>query len=254
MKTFRLSGRYLFGRIPLSHVLVLALQLLGIGHVSLNFSASFLAKPVLTTMVLNALLNGLADTVAQSVTAVRQHQTRSKVATKRPRRGPSIELRDFGDVPLGGNGGDLYATNSYDVERWIRFMAWGFLMAPLQLHWFALLSTLFPLTPATKTIASLLRMLCDQLFFSPASLALFFVFLTVTEGGGQKAVSRKFNHAFMPSLRANFVVWPLVQIINFRFVTLPAQLPFASTVGVFWTTYLSLKNDAAEATLPVVVH
>lgn len=71
------------------------------------------------------LLNGLADTVAQSVTAVRQHQTRSKVATKRPRRGPSIELRDFGDVPLGGNGGDLYATNSYDVERWIRFMAWG---------------------------------------------------------------------------------------------------------------------------------
>lgn len=49
--------------------------------------------------------------------------------------------------------------------------------------------------------------------------------------------------------KANFVVWPLVQIINFRWIPLQAQLPFASTIGVFWTTYLSLKNDAADAAL-----
>lgn len=73
-------------------------------------------------------------------------------------------------------------------------------MAPLQLRWFAFLSELFPLKADNQTSASFMRMLSDQLLFSPISLALFFVFLTVADGGGRKAISKKFNHAFIPSL------------------------------------------------------
>lgn len=40
---------------PLSHVLMLALQLLCIGHVSSDFTSNFASKPVLTTMVLNSV-------------------------------------------------------------------------------------------------------------------------------------------------------------------------------------------------------
>lgn len=177
-------------------------------------------------------------------------------------------MHEFGEkATLGATRGELFATSVFDYDRMVRFLGWGFIMAPVQLEWFAYLGQVFPITENNQTAMSICRMLCDQILWSPISLALFFIFLTVAEGGGKRAISRKFGVAFIPSLygissypsecyiltniyrKANFVVWPLVQIINFRWIPLQAQLPFASTVGVFWTTYLSLKNDAADAAL-----
>jgi protein Mpv17 len=39
----------------------------------------------------------------------------------------------------------------------------------------------------------LLRTLVDQAVFSPVGLAVFFTYMTITEGGGQKALHRKFT-------------------------------------------------------------
>jgi protein Mpv17 len=82
----------------------------------------------------------------------------------------------------------------------VRYMAWGFLMAPLQLAWFAWLSEVFPMEEDNRTSAALWRVLMDQIVFSPIGLALFFTFMTVTEGGGYKAVKRKFEGVFGPTL------------------------------------------------------
>lgn len=55
-------------------------------------------------------------------------------------------------------------------------------------------------------------------------MACFFTFMTVTEGGGRRAVGRKFQEVFLPALKANFMLWPAVQILNFRVIPRPFQI------------------------------
>lgn len=97
-----------------------------------------------------------------------------------------------------------------------------------------------------------------------SGIATFFTVMTIAEGGGRRAVSHKLRDMYLPTLKANFMVWPLVQIINFRLMPLQFQLvrisqsinlaailifllqPFVSSVGIAWTAYLSLSNAAEE--------
>jgi protein Mpv17 len=99
--------------------------------------------------------------------------------------------------------------------------------------------------------------------------------MTVAEGGGRRAVTHKLRDMYVPTLKANFMVWPAVQLLNFRVLPIQFQVvsylnppplpfsfiqhgchadwsyqPFVSSVGIAWTAYLSLTNaaeDAAEA-------
>jgi hypothetical protein len=55
-------------------------------------------------------------------------------------------------------------------------------------------------------------------------IATFFTVMTIAEGGGRRAVSHKLRDMYLPTLKANFMVWPLVQIINFRIMPIQFQL------------------------------
>jgi hypothetical protein len=60
--------------------------------------------------------------------------------------------------------------------------------------------------------------------------------MTVAEGGGRRAVSHKLRDMYLPTLKANFIVWPLVQIINFRIMPIQFQLvslPFCTSTKLF---------------------
>lgn len=48
--------------------------------------------------------------------------------------------------------------------------------------------------------------------------------MTVAEGGDRRMLFRKFQDVYLPTLRANFVLWPAVQILNFRVVPLQFQI------------------------------
>jgi len=90
--------------------------------------------------------------------------------------------------------------------------------------------------------------------------------MTIAEGGGKRALTQKFRDVYLPTLKANFVLWPAVQILNFRVVPIQFQIvsltppsaqalpstdrqiqPFVSSIGIAWTAYLSLTNSAEEA-------
>ena len=55
-------------------------------------------------------------------------------------------------------------------------------------------------------------------------LGCFFTFMTVCEGGGRRAITRKFQDVYVPALKANFIVWPAVQLINFRVMPIQFQI------------------------------
>ena len=48
--------------------------------------------------------------------------------------------------------------------------------------------------------------------------------MTIAEGGGKRAIARKFQDVYVPALKANYVLWPAVQILNFRMMPLQFQI------------------------------
>ena len=130
----------------------------------------------------------------------------------------------------------------FDFERLTRFMAYGFMMSPVQYKWYSFLNKAFPITKQSGIAPALKMVAFDQLMFAPigthfqpkpnserntdaqSGLACFFTFMTVAEGGGRRAVARKFQDVYLPALKANFMLWPAVQILNFRAIPLQFRI------------------------------
>ena len=68
-------------------------------------------------------------------------------------------------------------------------------------------------------------------------IAIFFTAMTVAEGGGKRAISHKLRDMYLPTLKANFMVWPLVQIINFRLMPLQFQLVRPQFMSCLYSHY-----------------
>ncbi|KAK7193539.1 Mpv17/PMP22 family protein (vacuolar membrane protein) [Paraphaeosphaeria sporulosa] len=244
---YHLNSRWIYGKVPLLHAAVFLLQMAAVSLLTRKFNSYYAQRPVLTTMITNAVLGGIADTVAQTLTAVRQRAVRKGDKDdflaieihEIDRRNPFSERDLIPDSKL--------LPPPFDFERLTRFMSYGFLMAPVQHKWFGFLTRTFPMSKTSAMVPALKRMALDQLMFSPVGLACFFTFMTVAEGGGKRAVARKFQDIYIPALKANYLVWPAVQIINFRLLPIQLQIPFVSTIGIAWTAYLSLTNSAEEA-------
>ncbi|RPB14938.1 hypothetical protein P167DRAFT_582358 [Morchella conica CCBAS932] len=217
------NNHYLCGRVPLVHAIIMLAEIVGLAQLAFQFDLHFAAKPILTMMVTNAILGGVADTVAQIVSSVQAKSLRKPLDSSK-KDGISIEIHDLNEKgPLPSHRGDLVGTQlGFDFERWIRFMAWGI--------------------TCIRFDEKYLRILLIIL----VALAIFFIYMTLAEGGGKKAIARKFSVAYAPVLKVNYIIWPAVQILNFRLVPLALQLPFASTVGIAWNTYLSLTNDTSD--------
>jgi hypothetical protein len=72
--------------------------------------------------------------------------------------------------------------------------------------------------------------------------------MTIAEGGGRRAVTTKLRDMYLPTLKANFMVWPLVQIINFRVMPIQFQLVgLPVTLGILppqLTTTIAIRLDS----------
>lgn len=172
-------------------------------------------------MVTNAILGGIADTVAQSITAVRERAL--KKGSRDEDLAYELDIKD----PVTHR--ELIPESKilpppFDFERLTRFMAYGFMMAPLQFKWFGFLEKTFPLSKASAFVPAMKRVAFDQLIFAPFGLVCFYTAMTVAEGGGKRAIYNKFRDMYVPTLKANYAVWPAVQIINFRLMPVQFQL------------------------------
>lgn len=75
--------------------------------------------------------------------------------------------------------------------------------------------------------------------------------MTVAEGGGKRAIVRKFQDVYVPALKANFMLWPLVQMLNFRVI--PIQFQIVSFPG-YLVMYNSIDHDSSLSSPPSVLH
>ncbi|KAI0662604.1 hypothetical protein C8Q70DRAFT_959874 [Cubamyces menziesii] len=184
------------------------------------YQQSFESHPYTTLAFTNGALNALGDVVAQ------------------------FTQRVVEDTPE-----EHRRQRKYDVPRTLRFFAFGFGMGPLIGRWNFFLERHFPLrplggaNPGKVSLRALARRVgADQLFMAPIGLALFIGSMGAMEGRSPKHIEERYKDLYKPALIANWQVWPLAQLINFRYMPLPYRVPFQSTCGVFWTLYLSLLN------------
>lgn len=181
----------------------------------------------MTMMVTNAILGGIADTVAQTITSIRERALRKPGGMGKD-DDIAIEIHEldhknpFFDRDLIPDSKAL--PPPFDFERLTRFMAYGFCMAPVQFKWFQFLGRIFPITKASAFGPAMKRVAFDQLIFAPFGVGMFFTVMTVAEGGGKRAVSHKLRDMYVPTLKANYVVWPAVQVVNFRLMPVQFQL------------------------------
>ncbi|KAF9143616.1 hypothetical protein BGX30_015180 [Mortierella sp. GBA39] len=152
---------------------------------------------------------------------------------------------------------------AHDFARTGRFMFYNFSVAPIIHTWYTVLDKNFPIAAqavsnkqnqqaAAKIIHTLKpvvkRVIADQILFAPIGLAMLFTGLTVLEGGSLQQIKDKLNNTFIPTLQANYLVWPMVQLVNFSVMPLQLRLPFVSVVGIAWNAYLSLMNTRGQQT------
>ncbi|KAK4460552.1 hypothetical protein QBC42DRAFT_272042 [Cladorrhinum samala] len=247
-----LNTRFIYGRLPLLHTIIFLIEMALFARLTSRFNAYYDERPIVTMMVTNAILGGIADTVAQSITSIRQRALRKNPSGRLdPRTDPvAIEIHEL-DRKNPLNERDLIPESKilpppFDFERLSRFMAYGFCMAPIQFRWFKFLEKTFPLTKSSAFVPAMKRVAFDQLIFAPFGVAAFFTVMTLAEGGGRRGVYNKMRDMYVPTLKANYMLWPAVQVINFRLMPVQFQLPFVSTVGIAWTAYLSLTNAASD--------
>jgi len=173
------------------------------------YQKAFDSRPCLTLATANGLLSTLADCIAQSSQIIR-------------------------------------SDHLYDPKRSARFFAFGVLMGPIMGRWNSFLEVTFPLrsfaAPKVNPLALAKRVALDQLFMAPIGIAVFIGAMGLMEGRTNKQIATKYNLMFSSALVANWKVWPIAQLVNFRYVPLAYRVPFSQTCGVFWNLYLSLLN------------
>ncbi|KLO20399.1 hypothetical protein SCHPADRAFT_923568 [Schizopora paradoxa] len=206
------------------------------------YQKSFDVRPYTTLAVTNGTLSAIGDAVAQGT------QILSAVPGKHD------------DRP------------HYDPLRSIRFFAFGAGMGPIIGRWNQFLEKQFPLRSLTNIaplaagvkigggagavqaapigigqvsgMAVAKRVAADQLFMAPIGLAIFIGSMGAMEGRSGAQISEKYADLYKPAILANWQVWPLAQVVNFRYMPLAYRVPFQSTCGIFWNLYLSLLNSS----------
>ncbi|KAK4229712.1 hypothetical protein QBC38DRAFT_83939 [Podospora fimiseda] len=135
---------------------------------------------------------------------------------------------------------DKRGLSQHDYLRTGRMALYGgAVFGPCASTWFGLLSkhVVFPKSQ-TKTI--LARVAVDQGLFAPVFIGVFLSSMAVLEGGSPK---EKLKESYVDALSANYMVWPWVQMVNFRFVPLQHRLVFVNVVSIGWNSYLSWLNS-----------
>ncbi|KAK8061552.1 sym-1 [Apiospora phragmitis] len=136
---------------------------------------------------------------------------------------------------------DKKGIDGHDFARTGRMALYGgAVFGPAATTWFGFLQRNVTVRGSPNaTIAA--RVACDQLLFAPTFIGLFLSSMAVMEGGSPQD---KLEKSYKPALQANYMVWPFVQLVNFKFVPLHHRVLFVNIISIGWNCFLSMINSA----------
>ncbi|CAF1428787.1 unnamed protein product [Rotaria sp. Silwood1] len=127
----------------------------------------------------------------------------------------------------------------FDWARLGRFASAGlFFVGPFFRYWFYGLERYF----AGATLQPLKMMVVDQLFSAPLINATLISYLSLTGGASIKQTKERLCRDFPGIMKANYTVWPAIQLTNFYFVPLQHRTLFVNICMVLWSSFLAYKT------------
>ncbi|XXG52677.1 hypothetical protein AAC387_Pa03g0938 [Persea americana] len=125
-----------------------------------------------------------------------------------------------------------------DLKRSFIFTFLGFVLVGPTLHfWYFYLSKLVTLPGAS---GAFLRLIIDQLIFSPLFIGVFLSCLVTLEGRPTE-IMPKLQQEWFSAVLANWQLWIPFQFLNFRFVPQQFQVLAANVIALAWNVILSFK-------------
>ncbi|RPB00648.1 hypothetical protein L873DRAFT_1804712 [Choiromyces venosus 120613-1] len=123
----------------------------------------------------------------------------------------------------------------------------GCAFGPMVVNWYKFLQTAVRI-PASPNLEIVARVALDQAVFTPVHLTLFFSSMAVMEGlmgddggkgrGARERVRDKLGDNWLKGIKANWTVWPGVQLVNFRFVPLEHRVLVVNLVSLGGVAFL----------------
>lgn len=110
---------------------------------------------------------------------------------------------------------------------------------PAATKWYQFLQKNINLRTKTQTTAA--RVLADQTIFASTNMCLFLSSMAVMEGSSPQ---EKLKKSYVSGLKANWVVWPAVQSVNFTMVPLEHRVLVVNIVSLGWNCFLSYLNSS----------
>jgi len=148
----------------------------------------------------------------------------------------------------GGGGGIALV----DWARTARMGAFGLLFdGPVGGAFYAWLDrNIYPEDPLS-TRAVLTKTAIDQTIYSAVGTVCFFTFIRLLETGGDwSAIGPTIALKFLPTLAANYAIWPIAHLFNFRFVPPPLRVLYNQVIAIGWLTLLSILAHAPPGAGP----
>lgn len=169
-----------------------------------NLRSALRARPILALSITNGALAGVSDVLAQKIahnttkpTAIITESV-SIIESEKVDNSNSNNNNNNNNKPASSVASNAESLN---IARTARFATYGFAIAPIIHHWYALLDRRFPLPVASNGSATRInsrmleqvvkRVLGDQIVFAPIGLAVFFSVITLFEGGGVAQIKEK---------------------------------------------------------------
>ncbi|TLD35199.1 hypothetical protein E2P81_ATG11318 [Venturia nashicola] len=135
------------------------------------------------------------------------------------------------------------SMSTYDPQRTVRALLIGSIAAIPGYHWFLYLARNF--NYASKPGSILIKVLVNQMVFTPIFNSYFFAMQSALSGAGFAEIVERIKNTVPTSWKNSWKLWPVVTAFSFAFVRVELRGLFAGVIAIGWQTYLSILNQRA---------
>lgn len=148
----------------------------------------------------------------------------------------SVTLSAFGDIMEQNY--EIYCKDieKFDPKRTSHMAASGAAVGVLCHHWYKVLDKFI----VGKTVDMVVKKLVlDQFIFSPIMILTFFGSLALFEENASENFKEEVNEKFTTLYKAEWMVWPPAQVINFYFLPTRYRVLYDNTISLGYDVYTS---------------
>ncbi|KAI5196421.1 putative integral membrane protein, Mpv17/PMP22 family [Aureobasidium subglaciale] len=144
---------------------------------------------------------------------------------------------------MAQQGVEKVGLKNHDLARSGRMALYGgAVFGPLATTWFGFLQRRVRI-PSSPNMEILARVGLDQAILAPTNLFVFLSSMAIMEGSDP---SKKIESTYWNALSKNWMLWPFVQAVNFKFVPLHHRVLVVNVVSLGWNCYLSYLNSTGS--------